>query len=166
MEPYIIPALTVEKAEQLISLCREQSLWISLAESCTGGMLAMLLTAIPGSSATLDRSLVTYSNEAKMELLDVRETTLMRHGAVSEETVREMLSGIFLHTKADLAVAISGIAGPGGGTPEKPVGMVYLGWGRREAEQHVVAYHFLETRREVRIKSCEQALDNLLELIG
>ncbi|MEM8900118.1 MAG: CinA family protein [Bacteroidota bacterium] len=165
MDAHIIPSSILEKAEELVQTCKVQRLRISLTESCTGGMLSMLLTAVPGSSSVLDRSLVTYSNEAKQELLGVKKETMVQHGAVSEQTVREMLEGLLLHTTSDLAVAISGIAGPGGGSPEKPVGLVYIGWGRRGGEMQVKAYHFSGDRREVRISACEQAMINLLVLI-
>ncbi|MEL6192204.1 MAG: CinA family protein [Bacteroidota bacterium] len=165
MDAHIIPPHILENAEELVKACKAQKLKVSLAESCTGGMLSMLLTAVPGSSAVLDRSLVTYSNEAKQELLGVKKETMIQHGAVSEPTVREMMEGLFLHTTSDLGAAISGIAGPGGGSPDKPVGLVYIGWGRREAERQVKAYRFSGDRREVRVAACEQAMSNLLALI-
>ncbi len=165
MDAHIISPSILEKAEELVRVCKSQKLRVSLAESCTGGMLSMLLTAVPGSSSVLDRSLVTYSNEAKQELLGVKKETIVQHGAVSEETVGEMMEGVFTHTSSDLGLSISGIAGPGGGSPEKPVGLVYIGWGRREAEIQVKAYHFSGDRREVRVAACEQAMSNLLALV-
>ncbi len=165
MDAHLIPSSALEKANELVQASKSHKLRISLAESCTGGMLSMLLTAVPGSSSVLDRSLVTYSNEAKQELLGVKKDTMVQYGAVSEETVREMMEGIFRHTSSDLGVSISGIAGPGGGSPEKPVGLVYIGWGRRENEIQVKAYHFQGDRREVRVAACEQAMMNLLSLL-
>ncbi|MEM7510949.1 MAG: CinA family protein [Bacteroidota bacterium] len=165
MDAHIIPLSILEKTEELVQTCKSHKLRISLAESCTGGMLSMLLTAVPGSSSVLDRSLVTYSNEAKQELLGVKKETMIQHGAVSEPTVTEMMEGLFLHTTSDLCAAISGIAGPGGGSPDKPVGLVYIGWGRREAVRQVKAYRFSGDRREVRVAACEQAMSNLLALI-
>lgn len=99
------------------------------AESCTGGGIAQACTSIAGSSQWFDRGLVTYSNQAKQDLLDVSEQTLLNHGAVSEETVREMLQGALNQNEKRLGLAVSGIAGPGGGSPEKPVGTVWFCWG-------------------------------------
>ena len=119
-------------AERVIDLARDQGLRITSAESCTGGAIAAMITQIPGSSDVFPGSFVTYSNELKEELLGVSAATLAQHGAVSEATVREMVYGALRGANADLAVAVSGIAGPDGGSREKPVGLVWLAWGSRE----------------------------------
>ena len=110
--------------EKLVALLRERGLRISSAESCTGGLFSAYITDVPGSSEVLDESIVTYSNEAKMRELGVKEKTLRSLGAVSRETARQMAEGICRHTGAEIGVGITGIAGPGGGTDKKPVGTV------------------------------------------
>ncbi len=109
---------------------RSRGAVLATVESCTGGWVAEVVTAVPGSSAWFDRGYVTYSNQAKIDLVGVSALTLERHGAVSEPVVREMACGALARSPATVAVAISGVAGPGGGTPEKPVGMVCLAWAR------------------------------------
>lgn len=106
---------------------------LALAESCTGGLVAARVTSVPDSSAYFDRGFVVYTNEAKTELLGVQKSTLETHGAVSEETARELVKGIFARTRAGLAGAVTGIAGPGGATPGKPVGTVWIAWGMRDS---------------------------------
>lgn len=110
----------------LVALLKEEGYMIALAESCTGGLVAAALTSIPGSSEVFDRGFVTYSNAAKIEMLGVPEKLLAKHGAVSAEVAIAMAQGALKHSKANAAVAITGIAGPGGGTDEKPVGLVYI----------------------------------------
>ncbi|HWG05708.1 MAG TPA: CinA family protein [Beijerinckiaceae bacterium] len=123
----------------MIELYRRDGLRLATAESCTGGLVAALLTEVPGSSAVVERGFVTYSNEAKQELLGVGASLLMTHGAVSAEVAQAMARGALDHSRADVAVAITGIAGPGGGTPEKPVGLVHFAaaahGGRLEARE-------------------------------
>jgi nicotinamide-nucleotide amidase len=121
----------VPAARALIALCTERRLKIATAESCTGGLIAGLLTEIPGSSAVVDRGFVTYSNEAKTEMLGVPEDTLKRFGAVSADVARAMAEGALARSPAHLVVAVTGIAGPDGGTAEKPVGLVHMAAGRR-----------------------------------
>ena len=118
-------------ARALLDLCRDRRLTIATAESCTGGLVAGVLTEIPGSSAVVERGFVTYSNAAKTELLGVPAALLARAGAVSREVAEAMAAGALAHSPADLAVAITGIAGPDGGTVEKPVGLVHFATGRR-----------------------------------
>ena len=118
-------------AEDVLSRCRAKGLMLATAESCTGGMIAAALTDIAGSSAVVDRGFVTYSNEAKMEMIGVHAETLAAHGAVSEETATEMAAGALTHSRAGIAVSVTGIAGPDGGSPEKPVGLVCFGIARK-----------------------------------
>lgn len=132
------------------------------AESCTGGLVAGAITDIAGSSGWFERGFVTYSNEAKMELLGVSERTLAEHGAVSEPTARAMAEGAVARSRARLAVAITGVAGPGGGTPGKPVGMVCLAWAATGQPTVSVTRHFPGDRAQVREASVVAALEGLL----
>jgi nicotinamide-nucleotide amidase len=116
-----------ELADAFLEACKRRGILSATAESCTGGSIIALLTDIPGSSSMVDRGFVTYSNEAKMEMLGVRKATLDRHGAVSEETALEMAAGALEHSRAGIALAVTGIAGPDGGSAEKPVGLVWFG---------------------------------------
>src|SRR5499427_49876 len=116
----------MEAARALLDLCRGKGLMLAAAESCSGGLLAVTLTEIPGSSDVFERGFVTYSNEAKQVMLGVTPMTLAKHGAVSRETAEAMAMGVLAHAPVDLAVSITGIAGPGGAVPGKPVGLVYL----------------------------------------
>src|SRR5499433_1858145 len=113
-------------ARALLDLCRSKRLILAAAESCTGGLLAATLTEIPGSSDVFERGFITYSNEAKRTMLGVTPMTLAKHGAVSRETAEAMATGVLAHAPVDLAVSITGIAGPGGAVPGKPVGLVHL----------------------------------------
>ncbi len=113
-------------ARRLLETCRSRNLKLALAESCTGGLVAAALTEIPGSSEVLDRGFVTYSNASKQEMLGVPASVLQRSGAVSRETAEAMVAGALKNSGADLAAAVTGIAGPGGGTPAKPVGLVHF----------------------------------------
>ena len=118
-------------AAALLEACEARGLMIATAESCTGGMIIAALTDIAGSSAVVDRGFVTYSNEAKKDMLGVHEETLKAHGAVSRETALEMAAGALAHSRASLALAVTGVAGPGGGSAEKPVGLVWFGVARK-----------------------------------
>ena len=139
--------------------------WLATAESCTGGWVAQSITAIAGSSAWFDRGFVTYSNAAKQEMLGVTEATLERHGAVSEATARAMAQGAIAHSRADWAIAITGIAGPGGGSPEKPVGTVCFAWAQRDGGCEAQTCVFAGDRAAVREQSVIQALRGLLARI-
>jgi nicotinamide-nucleotide amidase len=153
---------TVELATAVLDACRRRGWRVATAESCTGGLVAVALTAIPGASDVFDRSYVTYSNKAKMELLGVPEGTLAAHGAISGETALAMAKGAVARAGVDLAVSITGIAGPGGGSAEKPVGLVYLGLATAVAsrsERHV----FPGDRDVVRHAAMIRALEMLAE---
>ena len=154
-----------ELAEQLGECMKAKGMMLASAESCTGGWLAKIITDIPGSSAWFTGSVVSYSNEAKQSLLGVNESTLNEFGAVSGETVLEMSDGLFAHTDADVAVSVSGIAGPDGGTEEKPVGLVWLSWGKRDKSVFANPFNFDGDREEVRKQSIKQALNCLLDLL-
>ncbi|GIX37652.1 CinA family protein [Silanimonas lenta] len=147
-----------------ILLARRQL--VCTAESCTGGWIAKTLTDIPGSSAWFDCGMVAYSYEAKQAMLGVRPQTLEKEGAVSRETVIEMVSGALVHSAATLAVAVTGIAGPGGGTPEKPVGTVWIGWKRRGGYPRAEVFHFAGDREAVRRQTIAAALRGLVALAG
>jgi len=135
------------------------------AESCTGGLVAGAITAIAGSSGWFERGFVTYSNEAKVEALGVPEATLAGHGAVSEATARAMAEGALARSRANIAVAVTGVAGPGGGSPEKPVGMVCFAWARSGAATAAATHHFPGDRQAVREASVAVALEGLLARI-
>lgn len=136
---------------------------LATAESCTGGWIAQVLTSVPGSSRWFERGFVTYSNMSKRELLGVKTDTLVRFGAVSEQTARAMAEGALAHSHADMAVAVTGIAGPGGGTPEKPVGTVCFAWAQREQPTFSITRHFSGDREEIRRRSVAAAIEGLGE---
>lgn len=152
------PAL-IERAAALLALCRDRRLKLATAESCTGGLVAGLLTEIPGSSAVVERGFVVYSNLAKQEMLGVPEETLARWGAVSAATARAMAQGALAHSAADLAVAITGVAGPDGGAADKPVGLVHFASARRGGEPNGLERRFGPlSRGAIRLASVEVAL--------
>jgi nicotinamide-nucleotide amidase len=136
---------------------------LATAESCTGGWISTAITDIAGSSEWFDRGFVTYSNDAKREMLGVRPETLMLHGAVSEQVVREMSTGALAASRADVAVAVSGIAGPGGATPDKPVGTVCFAWALRNGGLISETCHFDGDRHAIRLQTVEHALVGLPE---
>jgi nicotinamide-nucleotide amidase len=144
---------------------REQEMLLATAESCTGGWVAQAVTAVAGSSRWFERGFVTYSNEAKMEMLHVRADTLHAHGAVSEQTAREMAVGALAHSHAHVAVAITGIAGPDGGTVEKPVGTVCFAWARTNRKVQAETRHFTGDRESVRQQSVSVALQGVIDLL-
>ncbi len=154
-------------ARTLLATCHERKLTIATAESCTGGLVAGALTEIAGSSAVVDRGFVTYGNEAKMAMLGVPAETLKAHGAVSRETAEAMARGVLANAPVDLAVSITGIAGPGGGTAEKPVGLVHFAAVARAGSLLHQRCEFGDVgRSEVRRRSVLQALAMLGELAG
>jgi len=151
-------------ARQVIDAARKSGLRIATAESCTGGLVSAALCAVAGASDVFDRGFVTYSNTAKMAMLCVPATTLVEFGAVSEPTARAMAKGALAHSDADLAVSITGIAGPGGGSPEKPVGTVYLAVARRDGAVQCRHESFGDRGREaIQLDSLVSALTMLLD---
>jgi len=153
-------------AEGLGRQLLERGEWLAAAESCTGGWLAQSVTAIAGSSAWFDRGFVTYSNAAKVDMLGVPESTLERHGAVSEAVARAMAQGVLAHSRADWSVAITGIAGPSGGSPEKPVGTVCFAWACQDGGCEAQTCHFSGDRAAVREQSVRYALKGLIDRLG
>jgi nicotinamide-nucleotide amidase len=131
MAPLVFPDDITAACVALLEACRAKGWKLATAESCTGGLIAGALTAIPGSSDVVDRGFVTYSNEAKSEMLGVAADLIARVGAVSEDVARAMAAGALAHSRADISVAVTGIAGPGGGSPAKPVGLVHIAAAKR-----------------------------------
>jgi nicotinamide-nucleotide amidase len=161
-----LDATTLDMAERLGRALHGTGLRLATAESCTGGGLAYAITAIPGSSEWFERGFVTYTNDAKLEMLSVPHETLAKHGAVSEQTAASMAIGALVHTPADLSVSITGIAGPDGGTKEKPVGTVCLGWARRGGDTRTARVVFEGDRARIREQAILTALQGLLDLLG
>jgi nicotinamide-nucleotide amidase len=158
----VLDSLARRLGERLLAAGR----MAATAESCTGGWIAKTLTDIAGSSAWFDRGFVTYTNEAKQDLLGVRADTLAAHGAVSEATVREMVAGALAGSRAAAAVAVSGIAGPTGGTADKPVGTVWLAWGAKDGATRAECCRFEGGREAVRRQAVARALQGLDDLLG
>ncbi|GAB3507270.1 CinA family protein [Pseudoxanthomonas daejeonensis] len=154
-----------EQADALGKRLRAVREHLVTAESCTGGWIAKSLTDIAGSSDWFDCGMVVYSYEAKQGLLGVRPQTLEEHGAVSRETAIEMVSGALVHSGASVAVAVTGIAGPGGGSEDKPVGTVWIAWKRRGGYARAQVFHFEGDREAVRRQTVGQALAGIAELL-
>lgn len=151
---------------QLSDKLRERKWKLVTAESCTGGMIATAITDKAGSSAVFDRGYVTYSNQAKMDSLGVNADTLKKHGAVSMKTAEEMANGALENSEAQIAVSVTGIAGPDGGSPQKPVGLVYIGFGIKGGVTQAKGFNFTgESREDVRLQSTRQALKILLSVL-
>jgi nicotinamide-nucleotide amidase len=157
-----LEALAAEAGRRLL----QRGEWLATAESCTGGWVAQAVTAIAGSSAWFDRGFVTYANAAKEEQLGVPATTLERHGAVSEATARAMAQGVLCHSRADWSLAITGIAGPAGGSPDKPVGTVCFAWAQKDGGCEAQTCLFAGDREAVRAQSVRHALVGLLERLA
>ncbi len=149
--------------QQLVDLLKTKKLKIATAESCTGGWVAKKITDIPGASQIFLGGFVAYNNEMKIKWLKVKQTTLDKFGAVSRETVDEMISGVLKQTGADIGIAVSGIAGPGGGTEEKPVGTVFIGIGFRD-KRVIKKFLFQGSRDRVRQRSVASILQLICEL--
>ena len=153
-------------AEQVGAALQSRGLMLASAESCTGGWVGAAVTAIAGSSHWYERGFITYTNESKQEMLGVAVDTLAEYGAVSEPTVREMAAGALKHSHADVALAISGIAGPGGATLDKPVGTVCVAWALRSGATRAQSFHFDGDRSAVRRQAVCAALRGVLEIIA
>jgi nicotinamide-nucleotide amidase len=165
VEPVVIELALREKAAEVLDLFRARGLKIATAESCTGGLVAGALTEIAGSSDVIDRGFVTYSNEAKEAMLGVPSATLARHGAVSAETAAAMAAGALKNSSADIVVAITGIAGPGGGSQQKPVGLVHFAAAGRDGRSLARERRYGDVgRQSVRQQSVAEALDLLAAL--
>ncbi len=162
----LFPAETTRLAEQIIALYRTRGWMVATAESCTGGLIAGALTDVSGSSAVIDRGFVTYTNGAKTDLIGVAPATLASFGAVSRETAMQMAHGALYRSKADVAVAVTGIAGPGGGTADKPVGLVHLALKSRSGLVLHRDMHYGEIGRDgVRLATVQTALELLMKAV-
>ncbi|QEY15759.1 nicotinamide-nucleotide amidase [Cellvibrio sp. KY-GH-1] len=159
MDDYLLH-LSQRLGEQLL----ERNWHVATAESCTGGGVAAAITAVPGSSAWFEYGIVSYANDAKQKLLGVNSETLAREGAVSEAVVMEMARGVLALAEADIAVAISGVAGPSGGSPDKPVGTVWFAWTTSNGEMKTELQHFSGDRNRVQRQAVVFALEKLVEL--
>jgi nicotinamide-nucleotide amidase len=165
VECVVIDKALRETAAHVLDLFRARGLKLATAESCTGGLVAAALTEIAGSSDVVDRGFVTYSNQAKEAMLGVPATTLKRHGAVSAQTATAMAAGALKNSLADVSVAITGIAGPGGGSKQKPVGLVHFAAASRDGRRIATSRRYGKIgRRKVRERSVTEALDLLATL--
>ena len=153
-------------AEALGYTLKSKNLKITTAESCTGGWIAQTITEIAGSSAWFERGFVTYSNDSKIEMLGVNPQTLADYGAVSEEVAIQMASGALVNSQADMAIAVTGIAGPSGGSIEKPVGTVYIAWQSKNGKGRVGKFHFIGNRYQIRKQTVTKGLSGALELLN
>lgn len=152
--------------EQLFDKMKKKDWNLVTAESCTGGMIATAITDKPGSSAILERGFVTYSNEAKMNCLGVSKETLEKFGAVSKQVAEEMAQGALENSQAKVSIAVTGIAGPDGGSPQKPVGLVYIGYGIKGGVVQVKTFNFTgQSRQEVRLNTTREAFKILLSIL-
>jgi nicotinamide-nucleotide amidase len=156
----------LDAARALLDAAKSRGLKIVTAESCTGGLIAATLAAVPGASDVLERGFVTYSNEAKHDMLGVPAELIARKGAVSQEVALAMVDGVLKHSSADIAVAVTGIAGPGGGSPEKPVGLVHIAAARRSAARLHVEKRFGDIgRRQVQSETVAVALNLMMRVM-
>ncbi|MBM3481927.1 MAG: CinA family protein [Alphaproteobacteria bacterium] len=161
-----LPVALCRQAEELLALCRARRLKLATAESCTGGLIVGCLTEIAGSSDVVDRGFITYSNAAKAEMLGVPSALIAAHGAVSEPVARAMAEGALAHSNADIAIAVTGVAGPGGGTASKPVGLVHFGCARRGAPTVHVRQVFAGDRSAVRLATVARAFELIQQAAG
>lgn len=159
-EQNLLAQLSIKVGNRL----REEQLMLTTAESCTGGLVATAMTDISGSSEWFERGFVTYSNQAKTEMIGVPAELIEKHGAVSEPVARAMAEGALLNSRAQLSLSITGVAGPGGGSPDKPVGMVCFGWSNRVTTL-VETKQFKGDRTQVRNQAAQYALRGVLELL-
>jgi nicotinamide-nucleotide amidase len=160
------PVTLYRLAEEVGVALKARRLMLVTAESCTGGWISEAITMVPGSSDWFERGFVTYTYISKREMLGVKEATLEKHGAVSEEVVREMAEGALARSHAQVAVAVSGVAGPTGGTPEKPVGMVCLAWAMKGTATRSETGRYSGDREAVRRQSVERALKGVLAVLA
>ena len=149
-------------AIELLNTFCEKKLRLTCAESCSGGGLCQIITSLPGSSEVFDRGFITYSDQSKIQLVNVPENTLRQHGAVSKETAIAMAIGALANSQADIAISITGIAGPSGGSPHKPVGTVWLGLAKKESPSEAQLFHFEGGRRAIQDQTIHSALLYLL----
>jgi nicotinamide-nucleotide amidase len=149
-------------AERLGHSLKANSYKIATAESCTGGWIAQALTEVPGSSAWFDRGFVTYSNNAKVQMLGVNPQTLAEYGAVSAEVAQQMAAGALANSEADWAIAVTGIAGPSGGGEEKPVGTVYIAWQNKDGFSKVEKSQFSGNRHQIRKQTVKKAIEGVI----
>lgn len=155
----MFPQALEQRAAALLELLKTREMMLATAESCTGGLISALLTEIPGSSAVVDRAFVTYSNDAKVEMIGVRSELIAEHGAVSREVALAMAQGALVHSEADVTVAVTGVAGPGGGTEAKPVGLVHIAAARSGASCLHEECRFGDIGRSaIRLATVEKAL--------
>ena len=162
----LFPPELFDEAKKLLAQLQRQALLLATAESCTGGLLAALLTEVPGASGMVERGFVTYSNAAKVELLGVDKALIERYGAVSGEVARAMAEGALDNTPAHIAVSVTGIAGPDGGSPEKPVGLVYIAVAGKGQETCTRECRFGDIgRREIRLAGVREAISLALEAV-
>jgi len=152
-------------AQKMGRVARRRGVMIATAESCTGGGIAAAITRVPGSAKWFDRGFVTYHNLAKHQMLGVREATLHRYGAVSEAVARQMAAGALRRSQADVSVSVTGIAGPGGGSKEKPVGTVWFAWAAKGGEVQSRMFRFKGDRYEVRRQTVAMALQGIIDLL-
>ena len=163
----MFPKDLIEQASALLQSCRKAGVTVATAESCTGGLIAGCLTEIAGSSDVVDRGFVTYSNEAKNVMLDVPMRLIERHGSVSESVARTMAEGALAHSFAVLSVAVTGVAGPGGGTAEKPIGLVHLACAKRGGEtRHREERYGDLGRSAIREATIRTAMEMLMEQLA
>ncbi len=162
----MIDAAILAQAEALLERCKAAGVMVATAESCTGGLIAAALTAIAGSSAVVDRGFVTYSNEAKHELVGVPMALIAAHGAVSEPVARAMAEGALARSRSQLSIAVTGVAGPGGGSAEKPVGLVWFGCARAGAPTVTARHVFPGDRTDIRRATVAVAVAMLESRIG
>lgn len=156
----------MDLVEKLIKKLKAKGMMMVTAESCTGGLIASAITAKAGASAIFDRAFVTYSNRAKTEMLGVPESVISKHGAVSTLTAEAMVKGALERSGANLAIAVTGIAGPDGGTEEKPVGLVYIAYGLKGELPKVARHDFTGDREQIRLQSVKQAITYALGLLS
>jgi nicotinamide-nucleotide amidase len=161
-----MPESLTELAHQLGQLLQQQGKMLATAESCTGGGIAQAITEIAGSSDWFDRGFVTYSNTAKTDMLGVDERVIQTFGAVSQQTAAAMATGALVHSQAQVSIAVTGIAGPSGGSEDKPVGTVWFGWGYAHAKAQTELQHFQGDRHSIRQQAIQYALQRAIALLS